>query len=148
MDIFRIIYSWFYKIYNVHLFDYLKGLDCDGFFEGPDHFRTIGPNMIITSLLVAIIYYYVINHPRFNRWWSWLIMLFISAAINFTYGFSYVYNRLYGGQIDECFIEAANMSTGNCFSFGFTNALIGTIFFFIFSMIIKWWSDNSKYSPF
>ena len=148
MDIFKNIYSWFYKIYNVHLFDYLKGVDCDGYFVGPDHFITIGRFMIITSLLVAIIYYYGINHPRFNRWWSWLIMLLSSAAINFTFGFTYVYNRLYAGQIVECFTEPANMSTGNCISFGFTNALIGTIFFFIFTMIIKRGSENSKYSPF
>lgn len=148
MDIFRIIYSWFYWIYNVHLFDYLKGVDCDGYFVGPDHFITIGLYMIITSLLVVTIYYYVINHPRFNRWWSWVIMLLITAAINFTVGFSYVYNRLYGGQINECFTEPINMSTGNCISFGFTNALIGTIFFLIFSIIIKWRSHNSKYSPF
>lgn len=148
MGIFKLIYSWFYSIYSMYLFDYLKGLDCDGYFVGPDHFKTIGIYMIITTLLVAIIYYYVINHPRFNRWWSWLVMLFISATINFTVGYAYVYNRLYGGQIPECFTEPANMSTGNCISFGFTNALIGIIFFFFFSMIIKWWSDNSKYSPF
>lgn len=152
MGIFKLIYSWFYSIYSMYLFDYLKGIDCNGHDVGPDHFITIGSYMIIASLAIALIYYYAINHPRFNRWWSWLIMLFLSAIINFSVGFVYVYNRLYGGQIPSCFMEADDdsilLSTGNCILFGLTNAFIGIVFFFIFSMIFKWWSRNSKHSPF
>lgn len=144
----------------MYLFDYLKGMDCNGFFVGPDHFITIGTYMIIASFAVAFIYYYVINHPRFNRWWSWAIMLFTSAIINFIVGFVYVYNRLYGGQIPNCFTQADDggmlLSNFNCFLFGLTNALIGIFFFFTFSMIIKYLNViilkslgvNTKYSPF
>lgn len=156
MGIFKLIYSWFYSIYSMYLFDYLKGMDCNGHDVGPDHFITIGSYMIIASLLVAIMYYYVINHPRFNRLWSWLIMLFSSAIINFIAGFAYTYNRLHGGQIPECFTEPANMSIANCISFGLTNAFIGIFFFFIISMLLKLLNmkvlkslgGNTKHSPF
>ncbi len=152
MGIFKLIYSWFYSIYSMYLFDYLKGMDCNGFFVGPDHFITIGGRMLLVSLAIAVIYYYAINHPRFNRLWSWLIMLFSTAVINFTVGFSYVYNRLNEGQIPSCFMETEDgeqlLTNSNCILFGLTNALIGVFFFFFFSMIIKWWSRNSKYSPF
>lgn len=152
MGIFKLIYSWFYSIYSMYLFDYLKGMDCDGYFAGPDHFITIGSYMIIASLLVAVIYYYIIDHPRFNRWWSWLIMLFSSAVINFTVGFSYVYNKFNGGQIPLCFMETEEgeqlLTNSNCVLFGLTNAFIGAIVFIILSVLIKWWSTNSKNSPF
>lgn len=152
MGIFKLIYSWFYGIYSMYLFDYLKGMDCNGNDVGPDHFVKIGFAMLVASLLVAVFYYYIIDHPRFNRWWSWLIMMFISVAANFTYGFSYVYNRLNGGQIPNCFVTTESgeqlLTNSNCFSFGLTNAFIGAIVFIIFSLLIKWWSTNSKNSPF
>ena len=164
MDIFKIIYSWFYNIYSIHLYDYLKGVDCDGAFVGPDHFITIGLIMISISLFVAIVYYYVINHPRFNRLWHWLIVLLTNAIINLLVGFGYVYSKLYSGVIPACFTHAEietteegyiygvngteRLTTGNCWQFGIANSILAVLAFVLFSMIIKWWSRNCKRSPF
>jgi len=164
MKILRNIYSWFYDVYSIHLYDYLKGVNCDGVFDGTDHFNTIGLIMIGVSLLLVTLFYYGINHPRFNRWWSWLIVLFSGAIINLFIGFGYVYSKLNNGEIPACFTHSQvettedgfiygvsgteRLTNASCWQFGLVNAIIGIGFFFIFSMLFKWWSRNCKNSPF
>ena len=164
MKILRNIYSWFNDFYSTSLYNYLRGANCDGVLEGSDHFNTIGLVMIVVSLALVALYYYGINHPRFNRWWSWLIVLFSNAIINLFIGFGYVYSKLYNGEISACFTHSQIETTedgyihgvsgteilfdANCWQFGLANAIIAIGFFFIFSILFKWWSRNSKYSPF
>lgn len=163
MDILRNIYSWLNPIYGNELYEYLKGNDCDGAFVGPNHFHTIGLVMILISLLIFLLYYYVINHPRINRWWHWMIFLLLSGIINLFTGFAYTYSKLNGGVIPACFTHSSFETTpegsiygangteilfnSNCWQFGIANAIISIAFFTIFSFSFKWWSRNCKRSP-
>lgn len=165
MDLLRNIYSWFNSLYGNYLYQYLKGNDNNGNFVGPNHFNTIGLIMIIASLLLVLIYYYVINHPRFNRWWHWGLMMIVNSVISLFVGFGYVYTKLNDGLIPAYFVydkTTTDPSTGNisaaqdaiqvitnetAWQLGIANAIIAIAFFIILSFILKWWSTNAKRSP-
>ena len=164
MNLIRNIYSWLNPIYGTELYEYLKGNDCNGEFIGPNHFQTIGILVIGISFLLFFIYYYVINHPRFNRWWNWVLILIITGIVNLFTGFGYIYTKLNNGVIPACYthsqVETAEdgsiygvegteiLFNSNCWQFGIANAIVAIGFFIIFSLLFKWWSRNSKYSPF
>jgi len=164
MNLIRNIYSWLNPIYGTELYEYLKGNDCDGVYIGPNHFLTIGLSMGITVILLLILYYKVIDHPRLNRWWHWLIFLLLTSVISILTGLGYTYSKLNGGFIPACFThsEVQTAQDGsiygvegteilfnyNCWQFGIANAIIAIALFFILSLGFKWGSRNSKYSPF
>ena len=164
MNLIRNIYSWLNPIYGTELYEYLKGNDCNGEFIGPNHFQTIGILVIGISFFLFFIYYYVINHPRFNRWWHWLIFILLAGIVNLFIGFGYIYTKLNSGVIPACYthsqVETAEdgsiygvegteiLFNSNCWQFGIANAIVAIGFFIIFSLLFKWWSRNSKYSPF
>ncbi len=163
MTIIRNIYSWLNPIYGTELYEYLKGNDCDGVFTGPNHFLTLGAIVIATTLFHFIVYYYVINHPRLNRWWHWLIVLIWNGLINLLIGFGYTYSKLNGGFIPACYthsqLETAQdgsifgidgteiLFNSNCWQFGIANSIVAIGSFIIFSFLFKWWSRNCKHSP-
>lgn len=60
-------------------------------------FIGIGLTMLVISLIVAVCYYYIINHPRLSNWWGWLIFLGINAVINFVVGWQWVLKDYYAG---------------------------------------------------
>lgn len=163
MNIIRNIYSWFNPIYGTDLYEYLKGNDCDGVFVGPNHFQTIGFIALGISLVLVAIYYYLINHPRLNHWWHWLIFLILTGLINLFTGFGYIYSKLNEGKIPACYTHSQFETAGNgsiygvsgteiltnanCWQFGIANLIVAIGFFIFLSFAFKWWSRNCKYSP-
>jgi len=159
--LFRNIYSWLIDFYGTYLYDYFKGWNCDTqAFSNPNQFVSIGLITMLISLVVVWIYYYGIDHPRFNQWWSWLIMLFATAVTTLLFGFGKAYSHLYGGQIGECLLyvliydangkeisRTQQIFTANCWGFGIANMIIAISFFIIFSFCLKWWSRNCNHSP-
>lgn len=102
----------------------------------------VGISMLLLSFISMAIYYFAINHPRFNRWFHWLIVVLIVCLINFAIAYfmadGVVYNTY--GTVDNYVTQIIN--------FAIANAIWTFIFSFIFSMIIKWKSSNAKHSPF
>ena len=80
-EFFGSIYCWLEDFFGIELAENLWGE------SSPEQLRNmfigIGLTMLVISLVVAVCYYYVINHPRLNNWWGWLIFLGVNAAINF-----------------------------------------------------------------
>lgn len=160
-NFFRVIYSWFRDFYGSYLYDYFKGWNCQTQdFSNPNQFFPIGLIALAISLVVVLFYYYGINHPRFNRWWSWLIMLFVTALTALFFGFGKAYSHLYGGQIGDCLLyiigydnngqeisRTQQIFTSNCWGFGFANMIVAILFFIFFSFCFKWGSRNCKHSP-
>jgi hypothetical protein len=106
--------------------------------------------MILISMLVAFCYYYIINHPKFNRWQHWLTMLAVNFVINFLVSGIWIYKYATNPN-DIDILNAADITVTplECFlGFGLDNGIWSIIFFIITSFIIKWWSSNCKYSPF
>jgi len=158
MKILPNIYGWFESLYSSKLADYLWGFDCEtGLFSGKLVSNSIGLIALSISLAFVIIYYYAINHPRFNRWWSWLIMFLSSSTINFFIGYAITFRDFSNGSIGDClmFIKDENgqiisklINESDCWMFGVTNFIVSALFFIALTFILKWGSRNSKYSPF
>lgn len=110
------------------------------------YYVPIGIVMFISIFVVGILYYYVINHPRWNRWFWWLLTGLVLSIANVVYAWvraESMLTNLYSG---------ANMSnpygTPEYFPFSVIAGSLTLFFFFVFSFIIKWGSRNCKHSPF
>ena len=71
-------FEFFYKLknfYGVELYEHLKGWDDTIMDYNPDYnqFPSICMSTFAICLIAFVLFYYVFNSPRFNRWWSWII---------------------------------------------------------------------------
>lgn len=135
--------------------DFLSGYVCpseetEGGFLASNQFVMYGFIALGIALFFVLLYYYVINHPRFNRWWSWLIVLLIVSSANLFIGAGMTLGDLGAGNIEECIINGENggIYESTCWMFGIANFLVSAIFFILFSIGLKWWSTNCKRTPF
>lgn len=151
---FKWIYGLFESWFGSGLNKYLAGYDCLNQVTNPQDnlYTPMGVWILIITFASAFVYYYVINHPRFNRWWSWMIVLLFSSIVSFLLSFLYINAKYTNGDIQSCLITSDTGSTlidiSNIITFGLTNAVVSAIFFIIISLCIKWFSSNAKYSPF
>lgn len=156
--IFTELYCLFESIFGVNVAEHLRGWqDATSDYTGPNLFFTMGLVTLVISLAVALIYYYVINHPNFNRWFHWLIVGIVNSIICFCYGFYILDSELKSGNISDSLLYVRDeegeiiqslIDSGDCWLLGLANLIVGFCFFFICSMIVKWWSGNAKTSPF
>lgn len=152
--IFETIYFWFSSMYGENLDSYLLGFtqqvdDAGNTIWDGSPYTMFGLIALVSALLVAFIYYYIINSAGFNKFWSWLIMMLITGLSNLFVGSGITIGDLNSGYIVRNLGEAGkNVNVSNCWMFGVANMIIAIIFFFIISMAIKWWSCNCSKSPF
>lgn len=157
-EFFGNIYTWFESLFGKELSEHLWGYECETGTYLTNLYNQVGVMTLIISLLVAILFYYIINHPRFNRWWSWVIVLFINGLVNMLYAYQFVLSDFRAGKISDCLMYIRNeksgevvsqlIEEGNCLMFGYTNFIVATLFFIIISFIVKWKSPNAKHAPF
>ena len=150
-DFFGSIYCWLEDFFGLELADYLWGISSP--LQQRNMYIGIGLSMLGISLFAVICYYYIINHPRLNNWWGWLIFLVANALINFFIGWQLLMRHYYAGRMvkedpTNGALVPLNISEGDILAFGVTNMIDATIAFFIFSYIIKWWSTNCSRAPF
>ncbi len=144
-DFFASIYEMF-NLYGAALEQHLYGLNstCEGYDPvGP--YTTFGLALLISSFLMNVVYYYVINHPRFNRWFHWLIIAVGNSLLNGIFAFYMINNDLSIGNICKDIID--KITVADCFWFAFTNAIWSFIFFTAFSFSMRWWSNNCSTTP-
>lgn len=102
-------------------------------------YASIGLISLITSLFMVVAFYFIINRPKFSRWYHWLIMLLINFLITFLVGLLVPQNVFYGLNIEyEIMVYVI---------FGLKTAIIGTLFFIIWTYLLKWWYGNAKGTP-
>ncbi|GHT02201.1 hypothetical protein AGMMS49525_05330 [Bacteroidia bacterium] len=152
---FETIYRWFAAFFGGDMADYLSGYICpseesEGGYLANNQFIAYGFIALAIALAVMLIYYYVINHPRFNKWWSWLLMLLLVGVSNFVIAIAMLWNEWYTVGTAECLIAGENggIDGNTCIGFGIAHAIVSILFFIIFSIGFKWWSTNCKRSPF
>lgn len=94
-EFFGSIYCWFEDVFGLELANYLWGN------VSPDQqtnmYVPIGFTMLVVSLLVCLLYYYIIDHPKLAKWWGWLIFLGSNAIANFLIGWQWVLRHYYLG---------------------------------------------------
>ena len=130
-------YCYFQSFFGNNLADYLWGYNCASEdFSNSIIFNQIGLMTSGISLSIVVIYYYIINSPKFNRWWSWSIMLLINSFIALVSGYYWVSSDLRNGNIGNClmFTQSAegeiidtNIISSDCWGFGFANSIIAQI---------------------
>ncbi len=152
------IYCWFKSFFGLDLAEHLWGWDMTtGDYTKANQFNSIGLYMIILTLFLVIFFYYILNHPRFNRWWNWLIVLGVNLFLNFLYAWRITLSDLNTNAISDDLLYVRNPDTGqiisqkivesNCVYFGITNAIIATIVFILLSFMLRWWSRNCSTCP-
>jgi len=148
----------FFGSFYTSLFEDLMGLDLANYLWGQtspymlsNMYIPIGLSMFAISLIVMILYYYIIDHPRLCRWWGWLIFLGVNFVINFIVGWQWVLWHLYSGWMVYKTPDGVEINMPitewNCICFGLSNGLLSVLMFVIFSYMFKWWSANSWISP-
>lgn len=96
---------------------------------------------IITAVIAwggAVIYYYVINSVKFDRWYHWLITLAVVTVIAPVV--CYAYN-------DYVFADNNLLYIGESVYFEFVNMLFTALLFVIASFSVRWWSSNCRHTP-
>ena len=152
-EFFGSLYCFLFEdFFGYNLADYLWGGELYTQSQG-NSYVLIGLTMLGISLAMALLFYYVINHPKLNNWWGWLIFMVGNAVINFFTGWLMLQSDYNEGKMvikDELTDAEHPLSifTQDLLNFGISNALLSILAFFIFSMILKWWSNNCKHAPF
>ncbi|MGL4519810.1 MAG: hypothetical protein ACRCUJ_09085 [Phocaeicola sp.] len=147
MGLLGTIYGWLDSLFGVDLADYLLGFNCESqAYDNQNLFTVIGLITVGISLLMMVAYYYLINSASFNKVWSWAIMLFTVFTISLFVGWGWTYTDCLDGAIQSCLME--NINDNHFLGFGIANGIIASFFFFIFSLVGKWWSVNCSHSPF
>ncbi len=139
------IYRFFSSFYGTDLDDHLCGYNCvTSVFDKQNMCPMIGAITIGVAAVLVVFYYYILNNPRFCRWWHWLITMGISSVLSLFIGYGICNHQLQNGYIGQCL----NVTGANCWGFGFANFIVSAMFFFVISIGIKWWSTNCRRTPF
>lgn len=156
-DFFGTIYCWFQSLWCDNLNLYLWGYEpATQSYTGVNIYNIAGIITSVISLLIVLLYYYPLSHPRWSRWWSWLIALVVNGVLGLfvTYGISY--SKYINGYIpqellyefdSEGNIVSYLISSLDCWGFGIAGFIVSTIFFIVFTFIFKWWSRDAKHVP-
>ena len=143
-------FSLFYQlnVYGQDLFYHLKGWDngMQDFVAANNQFPTIWLVTFYSALLVFVVYYYILNHPRFNKVWHWLITMAVLAIGIFIWSRGLVMSDIAGVSLHPV-DPALTVSADNALMFGVYNAVLSAIFFLFFSIVGRFGSKNCKNSP-
>lgn len=135
------------QLYGAALFEHLKGWDDAIADYNPDfcRFPMLFGVIVGSAIIGFFLYYYIINNPRFNRWWSWLIFLAVVGAASYSYGAYVVSSDIAMDNIAPSLQNLIGMT--NCIYFGLYCMVVSMLLFFILSMLFRRWSRNCKHSP-
>ena len=112
---------------------------------------------LLISVLIGVLYYYVINSARFHRWWSWLIMMCFNGVLCFFFAYWWIKEDFKDNLIGDCLLYLRNdsgdiadyyITDSSFWGFSLTNAILSIAVFFLLSMLLKWGSVNCRKSPF
>ena len=102
------------------------------------HYTTIG--LLVTGVAWALsaVFYYAVNSVSFSRWYHWLIVLAVAAAIVIIV--SYIW-------LDGQFATDGLDFSGQLFNFVLITMLVEVVAFTIASFSMRWWSSNCRHTP-
>lgn len=146
MDFLDWIYSW--KFYGADLFEHLKGWDDEimDYNAAYYQFLSIFLSIALAAVVFFISYYYIVNNPRYNRWWNWVIELVSVFIVAGWWAYHVVSIDIQNGGIAPSLID--KISYNNAVFFGLYNAILASIIFCILSVFLRHWSKNCKHSPY
>lgn len=146
-DFFGRIYELFSRmgLYGSPLEMYLYGYDCEMMdYSGSPLFGTFGLIMLLLAIVPAVLFYHVIDHPRFNKSRHWLLVLGVAGLLLFVVPWFWLDNHLTAGKICADLVVNTSDITG----FAAANTLLGLLFYTAVSFIIRSGSRNGSCTPF
>ena len=152
------IYCVFESLFGQQLGEYLWGYNCEtDDYTNPVLFPRIALWTLLISVLIGVLYYYVIISARFHRWWSWLIMMCFNGVLCFFFAYWWIKEDFKDNLIGDCLLYLRNdsgdiadyyITDSSFWGFSLTNAILSIAVFFLLSMLLKWGSVNCRKSPF
>lgn len=151
-NFFGTMYCWFENFFGLELANFMWG-DQPPYQSDSNMFLSVGWVMVAISLLFFFLFYYIINNPRLNHWWGWMLFWITNGLVNLIVGWSWTLSCLYAGDMDIIDPSSGeqlppDISALDCFCFGVTNMLLALFVMFLFSIAFKWWSRNCSKAPF
>lgn len=144
-EIFLRVYGWFSGLYGNDMWNYVYGYDCLTMdYTNQKLSSMFGWALLGCIIATCVIYYYLINNPRFAKWWQWSLYNLILGIAESSWVYWWLNDDYEKGLIGDCL----NVQSGDCLGFGIANLLLWIIFFTVTSFIIKWWSSSCKHTPF
>jgi hypothetical protein len=133
-DFFAPMYELFTSFYGAELGRHLYGWDGLSY-NASSLYASIGIYMLISSVLLAIVFYIILNKPNFSRWYHWLSILGINFTFSWFLGYWLLHIDYDTGNIAEDIVTS--IDTNNIIMFGLVNAILSTLWFFIFSILCR-----------
>jgi cytochrome bd-type quinol oxidase subunit 1 len=148
VEFFAGIYEWWglNPLYSSDLGDHLRGYDstCSSF-SGTPLYAHVGVAMFLIVFIGYALYYHIIDSPRIQRRFHWLITLLIIVTLNFAIAFILPFNSISTG--DFC-IELA-IEKADILGFGISNSIWSIILFVVISALPfpRKLSTNCRHTP-
>ena len=126
-EFFAPFYEFFY--YSVPFSD-------DIFQEG--QYAPIGITACSLGIFFGVLFYYIINRPKFSKWHHWGRILLINFLINF----------MIGTFLPQPKFAALNLHyTSEYYMLGLANGAVATCVYILFMLFFRWFSTNAKQTP-
>lgn len=143
-DIFGAVYGVFQDFYGTTL--------CDFLYAYGSVYTQIGVATIAVSLVVSVLYYYVINHPALNSWAGWGASAALCAFICFGVALARVLAIYNAGEMVTMNVttgmhEAIGVGMTELVNFAFSAAVVSLVVYFIVSMLMRLGSVNCSHYP-
>lgn len=98
------------------------------------------------SLLMVLIYYYVIDRPKTAKLPIWLLFMILNSLILSVVGYILASNTIIDDYLKNG-LDVPNYGTDLIYFSG-VNFVYSALIFLIFSSLLKWKSSNSSHIPF
>jgi len=95
--------------------------------------------LLVSTILLVILFYYIINSPKFNKWFHWILILFVNFVVNLLFPFLMIKSKL---------TDLGYVFSGEYLTYSLINAAYATLLFIILSFAIRWGSSNCRQTPF
>ncbi len=141
-EFFASLYELFVSFFGHDLGMHLNGYHGGEF--GEPYYIWFGLVLTLGTVFMAVLFYYIINHPRFNKWKHWLIILGAALLIQFVVAYYWILDHLNTGKICNDLI----VSKGDITSFGVVHVFWSLMIFAGVSFLIRWWSRNCSCTPY
>lgn len=134
--------SLFEGLFGQNLAGFLWGYDCYAF-NNPNLFNRFGLIAAIITLVMAIVYYFILDPVRFHKRWHWIIVMLVAGVVNMVVANIILLPLFNQGLIPQCL----SVSLFDCWMFGIANGIMSMFFFLLWSFILKRFATNTVNTP-
>jgi hypothetical protein len=101
-------------------------------------YQTVGLIIVAMALLGNLFYYYLLDHPRWQRWYHWLI---ITAVVDFVV-------TIVVGYVVKNDLDSINLFfSGEYVGFFFFNLFFFLAISFLWTFVVRWGSKSCYKTP-